>query len=105
MDFYRLGQEAALTKFAGGGTYVSFFTGEKRRDATFFPPGTMKGTTAEMVEVAKNPEYAPKGLRSAINWMSYYANRAGKNLDEKQRARIDRAKAILRKELQKEKDK
>lgn len=105
MNFYRLGQEAALLKFAGGGTYTSFFTGEKRRDATFFPPGTMKGTTKEIVEVAKDPAYAPKGLRSAINWLSYYTNRAGKNLDPKQKARIDKAKAILSKELAKEKKK
>src|SRR4051812_17802537 len=100
MDFYALGRQAALEKYAGGGTYQSFFTGETREDATFFPKGTMAKSTAKIVQAATNKEYAPKGIRSSISWINYYENRAGKNLKPEQRERIEAAKKILHKKLE-----
>jgi hypothetical protein len=103
MDFYALGRQAALEKYAGGGTYQSFFTGETREDATFFPKGTMAKSTAKIVQAATNKEYAPKGIRSSISWINYYENRAGKNLKPEQKERIEAAKKILHKKLEREK--
>lgn len=81
----------------------NFFTGEMEDDATFFPEGTMSKSTKEIVRVASSKKYAPKGLGSAIQYLTYYLNRAGKGLDADQRKRIERAREILQKKNQEEK--
>jgi hypothetical protein len=85
-----------LQKIAGEqGYYVSFFTGEKRKDATFFPRGSMNLPAEEIVELAKNKEVAPQGPISAIRFLNYYHNRAGKQLKPERRAEIRKAVTML----------
>lgn len=81
----------------------NFFTGKMEDDATFFPEGTMSKSTKEIVRVASSKKYAPKGLGSAIQYLTYYLNRAGKGLDADQRKRIERAREILQKKNEEEK--
>jgi len=84
-----------LVKIAHAGTYVSFFTGEKRTDATFFPSGTLKKGPLSIYKVGKDPGYAPTGPASSIRFLNYYMNRAGKNLDPEQKAKIEKARLML----------
>lgn len=81
----------------------NFFTGKMEDDATFFPEGTMAKSTKEIVRVASSKRYAPKGLGSAIQYLTYYLNRAGKGLDKDQRERIESAREILQKKNQEQK--
>lgn len=83
--------------------YTNFFTGKKEKDATFFPEGVMSKSSREIVRVSRNKRYAPGGIGSAIKYITYYLNRAGKGLDPEQRARIERAREILQKQNAKEK--
>lgn len=95
-----------ITKLAGeGGYYVSFFTGERRKDATFFPPGAMNLKAEEILELAKKKEVAPAGLGSANRFLAYYKNRAGKQLKPERRAEIDKAIQLIRNASKEEKRK
>ncbi len=79
------------------GTYKSFFTGETRKDATFFPPGTMTRSARRIYLVGKDPEYAPGGPASSIRWINYYLNRGGKTIPEERRKEIEKARNMLSK--------
>jgi hypothetical protein len=83
-DFYRLNEAS-----------VNFFTGKKVKDATFFPEGTMSKSASEIVRIAKNKRYAPKGIGSAIRYLTYFLNRGGKGLSKTQKKNIERAREIL----------
>lgn len=74
---------------------VNFFTGKKEKDATFFPEGTMSKSASAIVKVAKNKRYAPKGIGSAIRYLTYFLNRGGKGLSKTQKSNIERARTIL----------
>lgn len=88
-----------LVKIAGGGEYISFFTGEKRTDATFFPPGTMNKPAKDVAKVGLKKKYAPGGPASSIRWITYYINRAGKNLPAKRRKELEKARSLLHEKL------
>lgn len=92
-----------LIKIAGeGGYYTSFFTKERRKDATFFPRGSMNLPAEEIVELAQKEEVAPKGPGSAIRFLNYYRNRAGKQLKPERKAELQKAVDLL-KEINKSK--
>ncbi len=65
--------------------------------STFYPRGTMSKSAKTIYSVSINPKYAPGGLGSAIKWLTYYRNRAGKNLSAKQRQEIMKATRMLQK--------
>jgi hypothetical protein len=108
MRYYNIGSQSAWTKFAGDSTghYRSFFTGELRKDATFFPPGAMANASAQQLyEYGTNKKYSPDGPLSASRWISYYVNRAGKTLDPRRKEVLNQAKKMLLEEHAKRKDK
>lgn len=76
---------------------VNFFTGKNEKDATFFPEGTMSKSASHIVKIAKNKRYAPKGIGSAIRYLTYFLNRGGKGLDKTQRKNIEKARMTLQK--------
>lgn len=95
-----------LQKIASG-TYRSFFTGEIREDATFFPPGTMTRSARHIYEIGKDPKYAPAGPVSSIRWINYYLNRGGKNIPENRKKELEKARLMLSRynsKLKKKKD-
>ena len=57
----------------------------------------MGRSTKEIIRVSRDKRYAPKGLGSAIRWLTYYLNRGGKSLDPVQRRRIEKARDELQK--------
>jgi hypothetical protein len=74
---------------------VNFFTGKKVKDATFFPEGTLSKSASHIVKIAKSKRYAPKGIGSAIRYLTYFLNRGGEGLSKTQRRNIERARKTL----------
>lgn len=71
-------------------------------DAMTLEPGVFKKPPAEMarsLERSAKASHRRKSdpFRSAMSMLTFYANRAGKNLGDKDRARLEAAKDALRK--------
>jgi tRNA(adenine34) deaminase len=71
------------------------FPSKLKTASTFYPKGTMSKSAGRIYKVSMNPKYAPGGPGSAIKWLTYYMNRAGKNL--KNRKEIMKARRMLQK--------
>jgi hypothetical protein len=67
---------------------------------TFARKGTHTGTAEEIVAEYKRKGVSPKGLGSAIRMLTFYINRAGKNLHNG--AAIRKARKMLQADLAKE---
>jgi len=71
-------------------------------DAMDVDPGTFKQRSAEKIadaverDAEKSHRRKSTPYRSAMSMMTFYINRAGKNLSTSQRRVLDRAKSILR---------
>jgi tRNA(adenine34) deaminase len=76
-----------------------------KTDSTHPEPGlfTMKaGTIARSLASKK---VSPKGPASGMRMLTYFINRAGKGLTAERRAELEKAKSLLSKRIQREKDK
>ena len=71
------------------------FPSKLKTASTFYPKGTMSKSADRIYKVSMNPNYAPGGPGSAIKWLTYYMNRAGKDL--KNRKEIMKARRMLQK--------
>ena len=85
------------------GYYTNYFTGKRKKVATFYPKGTMTKNAKAIYKVSKNKRYAPGGEGSAIRWLTYYLNRGGRNIKPKQRKEIEKARRMLQRDLAKRK--
>ncbi len=62
-----------------------------------FPPAGLFARSAEVIaETMARPEVSPGGVGGAIRMVTFFANRAGRNLPQTRRAELDRAKQLLR---------
>ncbi len=65
--------------------------------STFPPPGIFTKPAEEIARVMGRKDVSPGGLGSAIKMVQYFINRAGKNLPERRRRELERAKKLLQK--------
>jgi hypothetical protein len=63
--------------------------------STFPPEGTFKKDAKSVARIMGSKKVSPKGLGSGIRMISMYINRAGKNLDRRQKGELEKAKHIL----------
>ncbi|HME20132.1 MAG TPA: DUF3175 domain-containing protein [Acetobacteraceae bacterium] len=62
-----------------------------------FPPEGLFAESGEIIaETMARPDVSPGGLGGAIRMVTFFANRAGRNLTEERRTELDRAKRLLR---------
>lgn len=71
--------------------------------STFPPEGTFTKDAETIARIMARPSVSPKGIGSAIKMIQYFINRAGKNLPEKRKKELEKAKKILQKKLKKSK--
>ena len=83
------------------GFYINFFTNQKKRSAVRYPKGTMTKDANHIFRVSVNKKYAPRGIGSAIRWLTYYLNRGGKGIKPQQRKEIEKARRMLQRKLSK----
>lgn len=64
-------------------------------ESTYPPEGLFNKSAAVIARTLASPEVSPKGPGSGMRMLSFYINRAGRNLDPKQLAELKKAKELL----------
>jgi tRNA(adenine34) deaminase len=74
-------------------------------DATHPPEGLFKKDAATIARTLGSKKVSPKGAASGMRMLSFYINRAGKNLSDTRRAELEKAKDLLHKRVERERKK
>ena len=73
-------------------------------ESTYPPEGLFKKSAEVIARTLASPEVSPKGSGSGMRMLTFYINRAGRNLDAKQLAELRKAKDLLHKRVEKQRD-
>ena len=73
-------------------------------ESTYPPEGLFTKSAAVIARTLASPEVSPKGPSSGMRMLSFYINRAGHNLDEKRLAELEKAKDLLHKRIERERN-
>lgn len=68
-------------------------------DSTHPPPGLFKKSASTIAKVLASKKVSPKGPGSGMRMLTYFINRAGRKLSASRRAELERAKALLAKQI------
>ena len=72
--------------------------------STYPPPGLFTKSAATIAKALASREVSPKGPGSGMRMLTYYINRAGRNLSAERRTELEKAKALLSKRIAREKE-
>ena len=64
-------------------------------DSTHPPPGLFTKSAATIARSLASKRVSPKGASSGMRMLTFFINRAGRNLSPKRRAELERAKSLL----------
>jgi tRNA(adenine34) deaminase len=73
-------------------------------DSTHPPPGLFKKSARTVAKTLASPEVSPKGPASGMRMLNYYINRAGKGLPTKRQEELEKAKGILSRIIERQKE-
>jgi hypothetical protein len=76
-----------------------------KTDSTHPPAGLFTRNAAVIARTLASRRVSPKGPGSGMRMLTYYLNRAGKNLGPARRAELNKAKTLLSKKIQAQKNK
>ncbi len=71
-------------------------------DATHPPEGLFKKDAATIARTLASKKVSPKGVSSGMRMLSFYINRAGKNLPDSRLRVLEKAKGLLHKRVERE---
>jgi tRNA(adenine34) deaminase len=74
-------------------------------DATHPPEGLFKKDAATIARTLASKRVSPKGVSSGMRMLSFYVNRAGKNLSASRKAELEKTKELLHKRVERERNK
>ena len=74
-------------------------------DATHPPDGLFKKEAATIARTLASKKVSPKGVSSGMRMLTFYINRAGKNLPKSRLKVLDKAKDLLHQRIEREKKK
>ncbi len=72
-------------------------------DSTHPPAGLFNKSAATIARSLASKKVSPKGPSSGMRMLSFYINRAGKNLSASRRKELEKAKALLSRRVQRDK--
>lgn len=73
-------------------------------ESTYPPEGLFKKSAAVIARTLASPEVSPRGPGSGMRMLTFYINRAGRNLDAKHLAELNKAKELLHQRVERERD-
>jgi hypothetical protein len=73
-------------------------------DSTHPPTGLFNKSAATIARTLASKKVSPKGPGSGMRMLTFYVNRAGRNLSPGRRAELNRAKALLSEHIQKHRE-
>lgn len=74
-------------------------------DATNPPEGLFKKDAATIARTLASKKVSPKGVSSGMRMLSFYINRAGKNLPASRQRVLEKAKELLHNRVERERKK
>ena len=74
------------------------------KDSTHPQEGLFNKSAATIARSLASKKVSPKGPASGMRMLTYYINRAGRNLSAKRRAELEKAKSLLSKRMAKHKE-
>jgi tRNA(adenine34) deaminase len=74
-------------------------------DSTHPPQGLFTKDAATIARTPASKKVSPKGLASGLRMLTYFVNRAGRELPTERRAELEKAKKLLSERLRKEREK
>lgn len=76
-----------------------------KTDSTHPPAGLFTRSAAVIARTLAAKKVSPKGPASGMRMLTYYLNRAGKNLSPARRSELNKAKTLLSRKIQAQKAK
>ena len=71
------------------------WSGQVKTVSTFPPPGLFTKDAETIARSLASRKVSPKGPGSGMRMLTFYINRAGKNLSDSRRAELEKAKELL----------
>lgn len=71
------------------------WSGQVKTVSTFPPPGLFTRDAETIARSLASKKVSPKGPGSGMRMLTFFINRAGKNLSDSRRAELERAKELL----------
>ena len=71
-----------------------------KTDSTHPPAGLFNKSAATIANTLASKEVSPKGAASGMRMLTFYINRAGKNLSSTRRKELARAKKLLARRIE-----
>jgi tRNA(adenine34) deaminase len=68
-------------------------------DSTATPPGLFTRDAATIARTLAAPRVSPKGPVSGLRMLSFYINRAGRQLSRSRRAELEKAKRLMQRAI------
>lgn len=81
------------------GTKSKRWSGAVTTDSTHPPEGLFNKNAAMIARTLASKKVSPKGPGSGMRMLTFYINRAGKNLSAGRRAELQKAKSLLSKRM------
>jgi hypothetical protein len=72
-------------------------------DATHPPEGLFKKDAGTIARTLASKKVSPKGVSSGMRMLSFYINRAGKNLSASRLRELEKAKKLMHERVEREK--
>lgn len=82
-------------KTSGKRRTTNRWSGEVKTVSTFPPPGLFNRDAETIAKTLASKKVSPKGPGSGMRMLTFYINRAGKNLSGERKAELTRAKELL----------
>ncbi|HEV2115025.1 MAG TPA: DUF3175 domain-containing protein [Terriglobales bacterium] len=75
-----------------------------KTDSTHPPAGLFTRSASTIARTLASKKVSPKGPGSGMRMLTYFINRAGRGLSSKRRAELERAKSLLAKRVERERN-
>jgi hypothetical protein len=71
-----------------------------KTDSTHPPAGLFTKNASTIAKTLASKRVSPKGLGSGMRMLTYFINRAGRGLSAKRRAKLEKAKSLLARRIE-----
>jgi len=82
-----------------------YWVSNVKTDSTHPPAGLFTQKAASIARTLASKRVSPKGPASGMRMLTYFINRAGRGLSKSRKAELERAKALLSKRVEREREK
>ena len=73
-----------------------------KTDSTHHPEGLFTKSAGTIAKTLASKKVSPKGLGSGMRMLTYFINRAGRGLSAKRRAKLEKAKSLLARKIERQ---